>query len=683
MDIMIKNRNFFYSVLLVFSLLLSLVYSSCQINNNDDFLYLDNQWYYSTVDINGPYQPLDQKNLTDLTKFLPKKTGNIWLKTTFTIPPDLENKELSCFFGVVKIANEAYINNHYIGSRGHFPPKEFSVGDLSTSYRLPSSVLNYGTESNELIIKIWCHGYGKLTSDPFIGEESKIEYIRYFNDFYRSKFFLLFSVLMIVVSAIYIALYIFRPSEKQNLSFSGLTFFSSLFLVTVCIGEYPIILRAEYSYLLYEKIFHGLAGTLSSHFAVSFMRDFLYKKDSKKRTIYRLSLTMISVIILIVPTNLSSFFIHLGLSYFIIGIHMLYAIRLIVHSLIQKERNVFILLLGFSPVLLSLVIAVFMLFNPSNAYTLLIVALGWQLTILFFLVILIYKLSKSQTRVEYLNKNLEVIVGKRTSELEQINLQLEDRNNQLQFEKNRTQKEIELAAFVQQSFFNQDLPNFEEWEVAYYLKPLAGVSGDLYDFFHTDSKLEGLGIFDVSGHGISSGLVTMLVKNIIEQEFFLGKNEKLEDVMYIINDRVIEEKGNIENYLTGILVRTYQDSLDIVNAGHPSTLFFRKTKEKPEFIANDTQHCGVIGIADFPINLKPFSIDVESGDTFLFYTDGIIEATNSKKEDFGKDRLYETFNKYKNQSLHEQIYSILNDLTTFTGKNSFEDDITLLLLRKK
>ena len=81
------------------------------------------------------------------------------------------------------------------------------------------------------------------------------------------------------------------------------------------------------------------------------------------------------------------------------------------------------------------------------------------------------------------------------------------------------------------------------------MKPLAGVSGDLYDIFYTGNHLNGLGIFDVSGHGISSGLVTMLVKNIIEQEFHDGSNEKLEDVMYIINDRLIEEKGNTKRSL--------------------------------------------------------------------------------------------------------------------------------------
>ena len=81
------------------------------------------------------------------------------------------------------------------------------------------------------------------------------------------------------------------------------------------------------------------------------------------------------------------------------------------------------------------------------------------------------------------------------------------------------EKEIELAAFVQESFSKRKMPDLESFDIAYYSKAMAGVSGDMYDFYTDDDILEGAGIFDVSGHGISSGLVTMLVRNIFQQEF--------------------------------------------------------------------------------------------------------------------------------------------------------------------
>ena len=61
-------------------------------------------------------------------------------------------------------------------------------------------------------------------------------------------------------------------------------------------------------------------------------------------------------------------------------------------------------------------------------------------------------------------------------------------------------------------------PALKNYEIAYYNKAMAGVSGDFYDFYYNNTSLEGFGIFDVSGHGLASGLVTMLAKNIIEEE---------------------------------------------------------------------------------------------------------------------------------------------------------------------
>lgn len=674
------NRN---KILFLLLFIFNTTFLFAKSPDEDECIYLTENWSYSITNGKNSYYLITNNDLGSLKKLLNQKEGYIWLKTTFYLPEEYKNENLAVYLGIVKIANEAYLNGTYIGKNGSFPPNVFSVGEISSAYNLPSSLLNYGFAENELVIKIWISGYGQISKKPFISTQKNITHIKAFNDFYNSKLFFIFSTLFLLISGIYFLLYFFRKTEKQHLSFSGLTFFSSFFLVTVCIGEYPIIFKEGYSFLLYEKIFHGIAGTLSSHFAISFIRDFFKVIDSKKRKIYRYSMTILALIALICPRDLSTFYVHLNVSYLLIVIQLLYAIRIITKAFINKDKRVFILLAGFSPELVSLVIAVIMFFLPNGNYSLLILASGWLATILLFLGILIYILAKSQNEAEYLNKNLENIVQKRTAELADSNTQLEIKNNQLQYDKDRTQKEIELAAFVQQSFYHQSVPELDDWELTYYLKPMAGVSGDLYDFFCDNHNFNGLGIFDVSGHGISSGLVTMLVKNIIEQEFYAGVNEKLEDVMYIINDRVIEEKGNIENYLTGILSRINGNELEFVNAGHPSPFFYHKETAKLEILQKDTSQCGVIGISDFPINFKTNKLTLQSGDSLLFYTDGITEAVNENNEEFGTDRLFNAFDKCKKLPINEQIYSILNALSLFTGSVPLNDDITLIVLRKK
>ena len=674
-----KKRFFLLSIIFFLS------FFSLYAKKSSDFdrIRLSEYWAYSIKGAYGPYYLTNNNELNKLATLIPAGEGYIWLKSRFFVPKEYEETNLTVYLGVVKIASEAYLNGKYIGQNGYFPPKPFSTGELGCAYNLPSAFLNYDQVENELIIKIWVSGYGTISNEPFIASQEEVTFYKAKNDLLRSKFFLMLSVILLIISTIYTLLYIFRSTEKRHRSFAGLTFFSSFFLVTLCVGEYPIIFKQGFSYLLYEILFHGIAGSLSSHCTVSFIRDFLHKKDSKKVIIIRVCMTLFNVILISFSHNLLSFLRFLQITYLCTAIHIVFGIHYIIQAIIKKEKNVIYLISCFSPVFISLFVALFFYFSPSNVYALIIVASGWMLTILSFLGFLIRNLAKSQTEAEYLNKNLETIVEKRTYELEQTNAQLESKNLQLQYEKDRTQKEIELASFVQQSFYNQTIPQLDNWEIACYMKPLAGVSGDLYDIFYTGNHLNGLGIFDVSGHGISSGLVTMLVKNIIEQEFHDGSNEKLEDVMYIINDRLIEEKGNIENYMTGILLRLKENNIEFVNAGHPSILIFRDSDNEPQIMPRDKSQCGVIGISDFPINFHSTNLFIHRNDTLLFYTDGIIEAANENDEQFGTKRLLEAFKKCRNLPLNAQINSIIADLKVFIGSKALNDDITIMMLRRK
>ena len=195
---------------------------------------------------------------------------------------------------------------------------------------------------------------------------------------------------------------------------------------------------------------------------------------------------------------------------------------------------------------------------------------------------------------------------------------------------------------------------------------------------------ERVGVFDVSGHGISSGLVTMLVKNIINDEFFKGKKLKLEDVMSITNDRIITQKGNVENYLTGVLARVNGNNIEFVNAGHPHIMHYKKKENKIEFIKRgESSESSVIGISDFPVNFECVTTTVEKGDLLLLYTDGLTETMNRNREEFGVDRLRRTFLKNSDHPIAEQIQLIVDETRTFANRAKITDDITLVILKKK
>ena len=244
------------------------------------------------------------------------------------------------------------------------------------------------------------------------------------------------------------------------------------------------------------------------------------------------------------------------------------------------------------------------------------------------------------------------------------------------------ENEIKMAAVIQQSFFRQEVDDIKKYEVAYFSRPMVGVSGDLYDFYKTGEKLNGLGIFDVSGHGISSGLVTMLVKNIIHQEFYNEKDSELWEIVNKINDRVIEEKGEIQNYLTGVLVRLFDDKLELVDAGHPAPILYKKKTGECKYVELGKKSVGVIGIAGFPVFYESLFYDFEDGDELILFSDGVIDIQNEKEEYFGKERLLEAVRVNIEKTAAEQVGFIANNIYSFCGTREQNDDLTIIVLKK-
>ena len=249
--------------------------------------------------------------------------------------------------------------------------------------------------------------------------------------------------------------------------------------------------------------------------------------------------------------------------------------------------------------------------------------------------------------------------------------------------KENIENELRLAQVVQQSFFKHNETIYDKWAISYYNKPMAGVSGDFLDIYSTENELNGIGIFDVSGHGIASGLVTMLVKNIIFQEFNNGRNDKLKSILDRINIRYIKEKGNIENYLTGILTRLDGDKVEFINAGHSMPVYFSAVEDSARYVEDDNTALGAIGLPDIPTNFVTHTVDMNRGDELIFFTDGATEATNAAGEDYGKERLLKSIFRNADRPLTTQVNCIVSDILTFIGNEQQKDDITIIILKKK
>lgn len=252
----------------------------------------------------------------------------------------------------------------------------------------------------------------------------------------------------------------------------------------------------------------------------------------------------------------------------------------------------------------------------------------------------------------------------------------------LELQRNTLTQEINQAALIQTSFFKQHVTQFMDWTVSFSNIPMAGVSGDFYDIYSSGGILNGVGIFDVSGHGISSGLITMLVKNTINQEFTTDTNLPLNKTVEIINRRFLSDKGDIENYFTGIIVRIDGSKIEFVNAGHQYPILYRKSTDSFEQLKKASESFGAIGLKNIePVYVSQYT-EMESGDELILFTDGLIDTKNAINEKFGHQRFMESLETHISETTDIQIKSILEDLKAFQDQIPAVDDVTIMILKK-
>ncbi|MCP4136700.1 MAG: SpoIIE family protein phosphatase [bacterium] len=302
------------------------------------------------------------------------------------------------------------------------------------------------------------------------------------------------------------------------------------------------------------------------------------------------------------------------------------------------------------------------------------------------------RINVMKAKLEDLNINLENKVEERTNELlatkeevESMNDYLKETNDELIYARNVAERDMRMAINVQLNFLPKNPPIAEQWDIAFAFKPMAGVSGDFYDFFEFKKTLHGAAIFDVSGHGIASGLVTMIARSIIYRCFKAGLADPLETVISRINNELQNEIGFVDNYLTGILLRMSENRIEYINAAHPDPILKRKNEVTQILDKEGVSTAGAfLGVMGFYYNYEALTISVQKDDCILIYTDGILEERNRYNEQFGTNRLLESLNKAPGGSSNEVLDSVMSDFYSFTGRReNFSDDITLIVIKKK
>ena len=242
-------------------------------------------------------------------------------------------------------------------------------------------------------------------------------------------------------------------------------------------------------------------------------------------------------------------------------------------------------------------------------------------------------------------------------------------------EKERLQKELEIARGIQLRLLPQHPPYIEGMDLVANNIPAQEIGGDFYDYIPISRGSWGLVIADVSGKGMPAAIFMGLSRTIVRAS--ATDNLSAAAAIKQANELICRDSTS------GMFVTLFYAILDVkerklryVNAGHNPPLLIRNGGEVESLRTRGI----ALGVTHY-IDLQEAERILRPGDTIVFYTDGVTEAINVEEEAFGERRLIEIVRENSNLPARGIIGKVEEAVVAFAGKEPQFDDITLLVLK--
>ena len=247
-------------------------------------------------------------------------------------------------------------------------------------------------------------------------------------------------------------------------------------------------------------------------------------------------------------------------------------------------------------------------------------------------------------------------------------------------EKERFLRELEIARHIQSKFLPATKPKIKGISVSSMCVPAMEVGGDYYDFIEIDENRLGVIIGDVSGKGVSAAFYMTLTKGIVKTaaKSGLSPREMLINLNHIFYENV--PRGVFISVIYGIF-DFKERTLTFARAGHNPLILRKRTEAKTEMLHPEGLAVGLEKGDKFDVIIQEQTIGISRDDIFIFYTDGITESMNRKKEEFGEEKLITLVNENSQRGAEEVMNIIKYNLETFTGKTEQFDDQTMVIVK--
>jgi serine phosphatase RsbU (regulator of sigma subunit) len=243
-------------------------------------------------------------------------------------------------------------------------------------------------------------------------------------------------------------------------------------------------------------------------------------------------------------------------------------------------------------------------------------------------------------------------------------------------QRERMERELELATEIQQRFQPSAPPKIEGYEFQGISFSCYEIGGDYYDFIPRDGGKMVIALGDVSGKGTAAALLMSSLHAAIHAQ--VSAKRSLPELVASVN-KYLAENTPANRFVTLFIadLDPLTSTLTYINAGHNPPLIGR-TDGRIEQLSSGGFPLGILPMAEFEVG----ETHLNSGEALIVYSDGVTEANNLKEEEFGMDRLSEVIRRNLSASASGLRDRVESALSSFTQTAPANDDITLVIVKQ-
>ncbi|MCW7460627.1 PP2C family protein-serine/threonine phosphatase [Leptospira limi] len=634
--------SFFFPIF--FSTILSLVAEPVSISA-DTIVSLTENWTFTSSETTRPIKV--GKGLSS-QGFLPPVHG--YYETTFTFKPN--KKPLGIYLDRVQEIDTLIVNGISLGQTGKILPDGSYLPNwyYKRLYYIPNEVLKENSP-NQLKIEIHFRNQtfqgGIFRRIPVMGNYDKLQELILLEDGRDFCFIMLFFG----IGAYQIFSILLKRQAKTNFYLLLSTLFFVMWRLPLLNISYTY---TDFSFFFWLKVFFTSQTLLPVSiflFSYSLFQNKLYLKE-RLLVIFLISVAFFQTWDIELPTRI----LLLRIWEFTLLLVVFFVLRAVIRAARAKKTEAYFLSVGFVCICIGATFDI--IIDVTSGKNIYLTQYGFLILMILSGVAISYRNAKNESELSILTKDLEERVRERTIELREKNQDLE--------------QDLFFASQLQSYLLPKNHPNTKGIRIHTTYLPMRQVGGDLYDWVELDENRLILLIADVAGHGVPAAFVSSMVKVQFRESTKSIHSPKL--ILEHMNQALTSLVSRYFITACCALVDTKENTIIFSTAGHPNPILYNKIRKSFEFMSIKGP---IIGWKE-TFTFTEWKHQIQKGDRYFFFTDGVTEARAENKL-FGEGKILDLLEKGKNKDIKSLSQEIVVQITKYSDAE-LKDDVTFFFV---